>query len=101
MEDPKDLKILKEFYNLLTHRQDNNGDIYEEILNWKQAYSEVGCFWCSNDYFANSLIVTIPFANNKSVAFIYLDQFSKEITRINLSKERALKLSEALIVRGD
>lgn len=100
-EDNKELKILKEFYNLLKNNVDNHGDVFDEVLNWQKSYPEVQTFWCSNDYFASSLIVTIPFANNKSVAFIYLDQYSKEIIRINLSKERAIELGKALIARDE
>jgi hypothetical protein len=87
--------MLKDFYDLhrdcVNHEEDFESECDKKIL---PQYPAMQKFYVDNDYFATSNIYVLPLSD-KLVALCYVDQFSKEIVRLNFSPGRL-----SLLVRG-
>lgn len=81
--------VLNEFYKLCkNNRLNTNFDLYETLVSFQENNKDiVNLFWCENDLFSSSMIVSIQI-NQDRVALFYLDAYNCDIIRINFSYHR-------------
>ena len=88
MSDDVSLKMLKDFYQLhhdcVQKEEDFESECDKKIIS---QYPVIKKFYVDNDYFATSCIYSLPLSD-KLVALCYVDQYSKEIVRLNFSPGR-------------
>lgn len=90
MNEENSLKMLKDFYQLHKSCQEAELDFEGEWDKKMADYPQVKKFYVDNNYFATSVIYCLPLSAHQ-VALCYVDQYSREIIRMNFSLGRLEK----------